>query len=300
MLGSASTTLDVSITNSTIENLTNTSLTSGVQGVNLIVGPFAGFLGGDINASIQNVTITNLNAPDGSASGIAGVSMTGSGDATIDIDVRNSTITGMNGTIMATYPLPSAALNAAGYAATNSESANVTFTTTNLVLANNLNDGAPSNCSQGSINSAFGGSGPVNTNLTSAGGNLSDDSSCEPYFTDPTDQNNVSGLAASLSPLADNGGYVPTMALLSTSPAVDSGVTVAGLTTDARGATRPQGTAYDSGAYESPYTRPATDTTDTESLAESGEYIVGLIGFAVLLLVVTAVAMRGKKTILRA
>ncbi|MCA9330862.1 LPXTG cell wall anchor domain-containing protein, partial [Candidatus Saccharibacteria bacterium] len=51
-----------------------------------------------------------------------------------------------------------------------------------------------------------------------------------------------------------------------------------------RGATRPQGNAYDSGAYESPYTRPATDTTDTESLAETGSNILGmlLVGFTLL------------------
>jgi hypothetical protein len=77
------------------------------------------------------------------------------------------------------------------------------------------------------------------------------------------------------------------MALLETSPAVDAGVTVSGLTTDARGQTRPQGNAYDSGAYESPFTRttttPAPPTDDGEGLAESGAMIVGILAIAVVM-----------------
>jgi hypothetical protein len=76
------------------------------------------------------------------------------------------------------------------------------------------------------------------------------------------------------------------MALLETSPAVDAGVTVSGLTTDARGQARPQGNAYDSGAYESPFTRtttPAPPTDDGEGLAESGAMIAGILAIAVVM-----------------
>lgn len=85
--------------------------------------------------------------------------------------------------------------------------------------------------------------GSPDINISSSGGNLSDDNTCSSYFTQPTDQNNVTTLASYLAPLADNGGFVPTMALLQGSPAIDAGVAVEGLATDARQATRPQGTA---------------------------------------------------------
>ncbi len=55
-----------------------------------------------------------------------------------------------------------------------------------------------------------------------------------------------------LGPLQNNGGPVPTMALLPNSPAIDTGSLVQGTTTDARGVNRPQGTAPDIGAYEAP------------------------------------------------
>lgn len=54
-----------------------------------------------------------------------------------------------------------------------------------------------------------------------------------------------------LGPLADNGGPTLTMALLPGNPAIDAGVPVAGVTTDQRGVSRPQGTAPDIGAFES-------------------------------------------------
>jgi hypothetical protein len=57
-------------------------------------------------------------------------------------------------------------------------------------------------------------------------------------------------IEARLGPLQDNGGPTWTMALLAGSPAIDAGVAVAGVTTDQRGVARPQGAAYDIGAYE--------------------------------------------------
>ena len=55
-------------------------------------------------------------------------------------------------------------------------------------------------------------------------------------------------LAAILGPLADNGGPTLTHALVTGSPAVDAALT--GPTTDQRGVTRPQGAAFDIGAFE--------------------------------------------------
>src|SRR5690606_1330171 len=95
-----------------------------------------------------------------------------------------------------------------------------------------------------------------------------------------SDQNNVAALADTLLPLAFNGGYVPTMALKQGSPAIDAGITVAGLTTDARGVVRPQGLAYDAGAYESPYTK----TNSGGELAGTGEntVVLGAVSLAVI------------------
>ncbi len=53
-----------------------------------------------------------------------------------------------------------------------------------------------------------------------------------------------------LGPLADNGGPTRTHALLPGSPAVNGGITLAGLTTDQRGTLRPQFGVVDLGAFE--------------------------------------------------
>jgi len=53
-----------------------------------------------------------------------------------------------------------------------------------------------------------------------------------------------------LSPLADNGGRVMTMALAENSPALYSGTPEGAPNTDARGIARPQGKWHDIGAYE--------------------------------------------------
>jgi len=82
--------------------------------------------------------------------------------------------------------------------------------------------------------------------MTSNGYNLEDANTCGFSATgDITDTNPL------LGPLADNGGDTLTHALLGGSPAIDNGTCVAGITTDQRGVTRPQGGTCDMGAYES-------------------------------------------------
>ncbi|HQU84993.1 MAG TPA: choice-of-anchor Q domain-containing protein [Pyrinomonadaceae bacterium] len=54
-----------------------------------------------------------------------------------------------------------------------------------------------------------------------------------------------------LGALANNGGETQTLALLTGSPAIDAGSSVSGITTDQRGAVRPNGTNPDFGAFES-------------------------------------------------
>jgi Chlamydia polymorphic membrane protein (Chlamydia_PMP) repeat len=93
---------------------------------------------------------------------------------------------------------------------------------------------------------------------TSDGYNLSDDASCSAFLTSVTDQNNVVSLGLDPGGLQNNGGPTKTIALLSTSPAVDA-IPVADCTladetttvaTDQRGVKRPQGPACDIGAFE--------------------------------------------------
>ena len=58
------------------------------------------------------------------------------------------------------------------------------------------------------------------------------------------------GADAGLGPLQDNGGSTFTHALLPGSRAIDAGDSASCLATDQRGVSRPQGAAYDIGAYE--------------------------------------------------
>ncbi|HEX9798067.1 MAG TPA: CSLREA domain-containing protein [Anaerolineales bacterium] len=82
--------------------------------------------------------------------------------------------------------------------------------------------------------------------LTTLGNNLFDDTSCGP---DTGLGDVVSSDPLGIRPLADNGGPTPTMALQSTSPAVDTGGATC-LATDQRGYGRPGGSACDIGAFE--------------------------------------------------
>ena len=100
----------------------------------------------------------------------------------------------------------------------------------------------------------------VFTTITSAGHNLSGDSSCS--FTATGDLQNTNPL---LGPLADNGGPTQTHALLAGSPAIDAGSPdCPPPAADQRGVARPQGTACDIGAYE----RAGVNTTADELNAD--------------------------------
>ena len=92
--------------------------------------------------------------------------------------------------------------------------------------------------------------GPVTTDL---GYNLIDASDGSSGLTAAGDEvgTAASPIDAELAPLGDYGGPTQTMALLPGSPAIDTGIAVAGVTTDQRGVSRPLGTVPDIGAFES-------------------------------------------------
>jgi hypothetical protein len=84
------------------------------------------------------------------------------------------------------------------------------------------------------------------TLVSSLGHNLDSGATCG--FTASGDLSNSDPQLA--SKLGDNGGFTPTLALQSGSPAIDAGDDSACPATDQRGVTRPQGAACDIGAYE--------------------------------------------------
>ena len=88
--------------------------------------------------------------------------------------------------------------------------------------------------------------GNCNRDFTTAGSNLSSDSTCG--FTASTD---LSGVDAGLEPLADNGGGTMTHALAPDSAALDRAASADCPPVDQRGVIRPQGAFCDIGAFES-------------------------------------------------
>lgn len=113
-----------------------------------------------------------------------------------------------------------------------------TVTMQNILLSGNLDEGIPKNCATPNPAGLFL---PV-----SLGNNLSDDNSCTDTLDELTDNNSA---VAGLGDLEqqNNTWVIP---LLAGSAAIDSGATVTTVTADQRGVARPQGDAYDIGAYE--------------------------------------------------
>jgi hypothetical protein len=149
-----------------------------------------------------------------------------------------------------------------------------TSTVTSCTLVNNSNSSGRS-IDAGSIeanggtvtvrNSILGTNSATNlianggANIVSSGYNLSDRTNDAGFLTGPGDQINTQNIGTDFAGLVDNGGPVPTVALVTGSPALDAGKSF-GLTTDARGHQRPfdlsnvanaaGGDGSDIGAYE--------------------------------------------------
>ncbi len=256
--------LDLSVDNTTIENITSTD--PQVSGIGLAAGVFDGSnTAGYITAEISTLTVNNIPSQNSRANGVVVLSINADGTASsIDASLDTSTISNNEGQTMFGV-VKSSAIMMAGGAPVAGSTVNQRLAVRNVVAADSLSAGSKSNCVSTDISSILGAAdGIVSNTITSGGGNLSSDATCTPYFNHAKDQNNLTALGSTISPLADNGGYVPTMALLESSPAINAGVTIAGLTSDARGYARPQGLAYDSGAYESPFTT-AVETTSVLS-----------------------------------
>ena len=252
--------MEIDVRNVTISNIVNTL--GGINTMALGVGVMTGAAEGTFSGSLKNITIKDIDA-ESTATAIGLFTNGGLGDAHSTLNVENSTIShirsnpGFFGSI--------AALTAVSSEGDGQEST-ANLIAQNVIVHDALEDSVNTNCGIQDVSSLFGQSGIGVPSISSLGGNISDDTSCSSYFTDPTDQNNVDPADLMLGTLSNNGGSVPTIPLLPGSIAIDSGTTVAGLTTDARGTTRPQCSAYDSGAYEYNGTCPVVDNNDTTAL----------------------------------
>lgn len=244
-------TTTIDIQNTTLSDFHVTGAGGGINGIAAHVGTF-GSGGGNITGNITNVTVDDvtsdfLTAPFNNAAISSGA------PAIIDTRITNITITGTRGitsTGGVTVGLRSAAFYAAG-AVVNSgsgDSTDITVTVSNSLMADNLNDGVPSNCATGDFTPGLGGTGVSTANIVSAGYNISDDAGCA-GFNQTGDQQNVGNIISTLGPLQNNGGAVPTRALLEGSPAIAAGGAVLGVTTDARGIARPS-TCPSVGAFQ--------------------------------------------------
>jgi LPXTG-motif cell wall-anchored protein len=269
---SGGTETNFTINRTTISEIQST--TGNAYGVGYIAGFFGDSTPNNLQGNIQNLTINRIiSANNGIAGGIVTNSASESGTATTDINITNSTFAGIRSGAVLTFD--GGGIVIAGAADVNDTSTTTVHATNLLMTDNKKLDGSLNNCASFD-SSAFAGlsGGTIVNTFTSSGGNVLDDTSCVSSFNKSTDQNSLIGLNSTLGSLQNNGGLVPTRALLQGSPAIDAGVTVAGLTADARGSVRPQGSAYDSGAYESPFTTAtatSTATANTASLASTGQ-----------------------------
>jgi hypothetical protein len=244
---------------------------NGMQAV--AYGLLAG--GGTVSGLVENATFTGLTATAGSNISYinAGANSTFSNDnASSSVTARNITIVSDDNSGDVHAPISAFAIASDGVTAT----AEASFQ--NLL-------GAGMTALGGTFTPGLGGT--ETATLTSLGGNIIDGVDSFAILTEPTDQSGVTNLASSLGSLQDNGGLTPTIALLSGSPAIDAGVTNS-LTADQRGTSRPQGSAYDSGAFElavnteEPGTTDGTNTED-EELANTGQNRAIIIAIAAIL-----------------
>ena len=235
-------------------------------------------------ADLTNVTSSgnSANATSISQSGGTGITLATIG-STAELSITNTTVTDNSFTNSSNVAsgLPFSGVSTLS---TTDFSTFTPGTFTNILAANNTMDGTPSTCLE-SID--FGG-GPTELPITSGGGNVIGDGTCAFALDDPTDQNNVAGLFATLAAPAYNDGFVETVALLEGSPAVDAGVAVP-FSLDAQQVSRSQGAGVDAGAYESAFGAASGGGSDgaasgSDELAETGsQYVVLLLASAALL-----------------
>ena len=217
----------LNLTDSTVSD--NTSINQpggGIYGffnstVNISRSTISGNLAGDVAGGLRS--LGNVNVVNSTFSGNTSTAWHGGGIFHTDgtLIVTNSTFAEniapagtASGIVVATFGAPASA------------------TLTNNVLEGN----------GGAFACAIEGGGAAT--ITSGGGNVIGDGSCNPGADD------LSLSDAILGPLADNGGPTLTHALGAGSPAIDAAIAGACPATDQRGVSRPSGAGCDTGAVE--------------------------------------------------
>ena len=120
---------------------------------------------------------------------------------------------------------------------------------TNSIFANNTAGGI-TNFQQHCSNELSDGGNNLQFPGRQTDGNYFNDVTCFKGKSAPEQKSDPAFRDPKLQPLADNGGPTKTQAIGPGSPALDGGKTIAAITSDQRGITRPQGAAYDIGAFE--------------------------------------------------
>lgn len=301
--GSSLADMTVSITNSSAYDLHAIKVAgpgftqAGVNTIMMTAGLYQSTVGGSIDSTLDNITIDNITAGE-TAAGFGTFAMAMDGQAlNLSTKIRSSTITDLHGSSSA-YIDQSTSFFSAG-AANNGGIATIVQEIESSLIADGTTDGNPTNCYTGDLSTNLGVSGgTVNTSIISNGHNISDDATCT-SFTETGDQQNISNILPTLGPLQNNGGAVPTRALLAGSPAIASGSSVLGITTDARGVARAS-TCPSVGAYEYEgavcgvaTTNPGT-SAGNGSLADTGTNttLISLLGIVLTTLAVTLLRRR--------
>jgi hypothetical protein len=258
--------VNYTITNTTIENISSESSLAG--GVTIGTGVADGSLTpANVTVSVSNSTFSNITSQTNNAAGIVSFGYVNNGITNVTGSYTNNSFTQIEGSDSGLWG-GSADIGTGGGALGSSDEVVVTINSHNNVFS-----GTNHGCRKsGDIAQVFGSPNPsagtITESITSLGGNISDDESCNDYFTQETDKNNITNLGDFLGDIANNGGAVPTIALLPGNLAIDGGVCGEGVPeTDARGISRPQGKTCDSGAYEVEQAAPAGTVSGGKAVA---------------------------------
>ncbi len=233
------------------------------------------------NVTVANNTATNLFDDQPTMSGFQGVLNSEGSDMTIyNATIVNNLVTQTDESIYETGI--TTGNNVAFYVLKINISdftTSIASTSINSISAGNKRNGIIGTC--GMIDSAVFGIPSALTDLTptNQGSNISDDSHCTGYQLKPN-------VLSTLDTLKDNGGFVPTIALLPGSPAIGAGGQVLGISTDARGVPRPSNP--DVGAYQTVLGDSIeTSSNDSDSaLADTGQDISIVIAIVLSILTI--------------
>lgn len=258
------------VTNSLVASIDRLSVTrNGVSG--MTVGGISTITGNTDGASTHTTDIlvrnsTFVNDDDEDSFGIFTQSVAGFSGVTDTTNLTLQNLTILNNNIDGSFP---ASGILGGSQAISGGTSEINVTSQNVLIGNNLASSNPGNC----LFTGFGLGGSESATLTSLGNNISDDNTCG--FAGSGDQESVAGLLSTLGALGANGGLGETIELLDGSPAIDSGAAIAGISIDQRGISRPQGSAFDVGAFELENEDTPTDPGGGDTGGDSGSSEVG-------------------------